>query len=145
MAQSSQQRSSSSRSKGSVNGALLGSIFLGICILIAGFNIGGNLKKVNKTLSEQTFSDSNTYNAPSDLTYAEKKYVTEDEAAAYLNLSTQQVVDLINAGEIAEYVKTDSGYSISVSVLDAWFENAAYQNKLNAANAAASSNPSSEE
>lgn len=145
MAQSSQQRSSSSRSKSSVNGALLGSIFLGICILIAGFNIGGNLKKVNKTLGEQTFSDSNTYNAPSDLTYAEKKYLTEDEAAAYLNLSTQQVVDLINAGEIAEYVKTDSGYSISVSVLDAWFENAAYQNKLNATNAAASSNPSSEE
>lgn len=117
---------------GKLNGTLLGLIFLGICILIAGFSIGGNLKKVSKTITETNFSDSNTYNAPSEINYGMKKYLTESEAAEYLNLTTEKIVELIRTGEITEYVNTDKGYSISVAVLDAWFDNEAYQNKLKA-------------
>ena len=57
-------------------------------------------------------------------------YMTEAEAGEYLNLSTEKVIELIANGEITEYVKTDSGYSISVKVLDEWFDNEAYQTKL---------------
>ena len=57
-------------------------------------------------------------------------YMTESEAGEYLNLSTEKVIELIANGEITEYVKTDSGYSISVKVLDEWFDNEAYQTKL---------------
>ena len=69
-------------------------------------------------------------NAPSDLEMGQKKYLTEAEAADYLNITREKVVNLITSGEITEYVKTDTGYSISVSVLDNWFDNEAYQNKL---------------
>lgn len=117
---------------GKLNGTLVGLIFLGICILIAGFSIGGNLKKVSKTITETNFSDNNTYNAPSEINYSMKKYLTESEAAEYLNLTTEKVVELIRTGEITEYVNTDTGFAISVDVLDAWFDNEAYQNKLKA-------------
>lgn len=125
------QQAPQRRSGGNASaGFLLGSIILGICLLVAGFNIGGNIKKMNKTVTDKVFADTNTYNAPSDLTSIEKKYLTETEAAAYLNLSKDKVLQLISSGEIAEYVKTDTGYSISVKVLDEWFENEAYQTKL---------------
>ncbi len=124
----SSQRSSSS-SKG-INGAFLGSIVLGICILIAGLNIGGGLRKLNATLTEKNFADTNSFSAPADLNYTNAKYLTEEEAAEYLNLSADEFLSLIKSGKITEYVKTSTGYSISVTVLDAWFDNEAYQNKL---------------
>lgn len=127
---SNRNNNSSRPSRGGINGTLVGAVFLGVCILIAGLNIGGNIKKLNKTLSEASFSDTNTYSVPSEYVNTEKKYFTEAEAAAYLNLSTQQIVDLINNGEITKYVKTDTGYSIQADVLDKWFDNEAYQNTL---------------
>lgn len=131
---SNRNNNSSRPSRGGINGTLVGAVFLGVCILIAGLNIGGNLKKLNKTLSETTFSDTNTYNAPSDHVNTEKKYFTESEAAEYLNLSTDKIIELINKGEIKKYVKTDTGYSIQADVLDKWFDNEAYQNEMKADN-----------
>lgn len=121
------------RSGGAINPTLIAAVFLGICILIAGLNIGGGLRKLNKTITETQFSDTNTVSTPSELKVAEKKYLTEKEAAEYLNLSTDRILELISRGEIAEYIKTDktdTGYSISVSVLDSWFDNEAYQMKI---------------
>lgn len=135
--QQSKSQSQPQRRSGAVNGALIGGIFLGVCILIAGLNIGGNLKKLNDTINEKSFSDMNSYNAPEGVTVEQKKYLTESEAAKYLNMNVQEITNLINSGEITEYVKTGTGYSISVTVLDSWFENEAYQNKLNAAGSAA--------
>ena len=118
------------RSGGAINPTLIGAVFLGICILIAGLNIGGGLRKLNKTIAETQFSDTNTVSTPSELSVAEKKYLTEKEAAEYLNLSTDRILELISRGEIAEYIKTETGYCISVSVLDSWFDNEAYQMKI---------------
>ena len=125
-------RSSSNQTRrtGGINPTLVGAVFLGICILIAGLNIGGGLRKLNKTITETQFSDNNTVNTPSELSVGQKKYLTEKEAGEYLNLSTDRILELISRGEIAEYVKTETGYSISVTVLDSWFDNEAYQMKI---------------
>lgn len=118
------------RRSGGINATFIGAVFLGICILIAGINIGGSVRKLNKTIEEKTFASTNTMNAPSEITMGQQKYLTESEAAEYLNVTKEKIVNLISSGEITEYVKTDTGYSISVSVLDNWFDNEAYQNKL---------------
>ncbi len=115
---------------GGINATFLGMIFLGICILIAGLNIGGNIKKLNKTMTETQFAANNNITMPSEMALGDNKYLTEAEAGEYLNLSTEKIVSLITSGEITEYVKTDNGYSISVEVLDSWFDNEAYQTKL---------------
>lgn len=115
---------------GGINATFIGAVFLGICILLAGINIGSGVRKLNKTIEEKTFASTNTMNAPSEITMGQKKYLTEDEAAEYLNVTREKIVNLITSGEITEYVKTDTGYSISASVLDNWFDNEAYQNKL---------------
>lgn len=123
--------SQQARRSGGINPTLIGAFFLGICIFIAGLNIGGAVRKLNKTITEKEFAAVNTVNTPSELSLGEKKYLTEEEAGEYLNLSAEKIVELISKGEINEYIKTDdSGYSISVSVLDAWFDNAAYQTKI---------------
>lgn len=115
---------------GGINATFIGAVFLGICIILAGINIGSGVRKLNKTIEEKTFASTNTMNAPSEITMGQKKYLTEDEAAEYLNVTREKIVNLITSGEITEYVKTDTGYSISASVLDNWFDNEAYQNKL---------------
>lgn len=120
------------RRAGGINATFLGLIFLGICILIAGFNIGGNIKKLNKTVEEKAFSSPSSLNIPDNMNLGEKKYLTEAEAGEYLNLPTEKIVNLITSGEISEYVKNANGYSISVKVLDEWFDNEAYQTKLKA-------------
>lgn len=117
-----------------INATFIGCVFLGICMLIAGLNIGGNIKSLNKTMSETQFASSYTYNSPSELSIGNKKYLTENEAAEYLNITSQKVIELITSGIITEYIKTDSGYSISVSVLDNWFDNEAYQTKMSYSN-----------
>ncbi len=108
----------------------IGAVFLGICMLMTGFSISGGLKDLNKTLTSKEFSDNNSFNAPSEIVNSEKKYLSEKEAAAYLNISEAKMIDVLTNGGITEYVKTDSGYTISVDVLDSWFENEAYQNRL---------------
>lgn len=115
---------------GGINPTFLGAVILGICILIAGLNISGSVKKLNKTISETQFAATNNMNVPSEMAIGNNNYMTEAEAGEYLNLSTEKVIGLIANGEITEYVKTDSGYSISVKVLDEWFDNEAYQTKL---------------
>lgn len=113
-----------------INGSFVGAVFLGICVLISGLSIGGGIRKLSKTVDEKSFSSISNINQPDAMKYSEKKYLTEDEAAAYLNLTSQEIVTLITTGEITEYVKTGTGYSISVKVLDEWFDNESYQNKL---------------
>lgn len=125
-----QSNSRPAKRSGGINATFLGMVFLGICILIAGLSIGGNLKKINKTMTETQFASTNTISMPTEMEIGSAKYLTEGEAGEYLNISTEKVVELITSGEITEYVKTDSGYSISVAVLDAWFDNEAYQTKL---------------
>lgn len=116
---------------GGINATFIGAVFLGICILIAGINIGGGVRKLNKTIEEKTFASTNNMNVPSKMTMDQRKYLTEEEAALYLNITKEKVVNLIKSGEITEYVQTETGgYSISITVLDNWFDNEAYQNKL---------------
>lgn len=125
-----QNVSNSARRGGGINATFIGAVFLGICILVAGINIGGGIRKLNKTLEEKQISSTNSVNVPSNMNVAQKMYLTEAEAGEYLNLSTDKIVELIKKGEITEYVETATGYSISVQVLDNWFDNAAYQTRL---------------
>lgn len=113
-----------------INATFIGAVFLGICILIAGISIGGGIRKLNKTLEEKQLASQNTVNTPSSMAIGQKKYLNEEEAGEYLHVTKEKIVNLITSGEITEYVRTDEGYSISVSVLDNWFDNAAYENKL---------------
>lgn len=113
-----------------INATFVGAVFLGICILIAGLNIGGGIRKLNKTLEEKQLAAQNTVNVPSSVDMSQKKYLNEEEAGEYLNVTKEKIVNLITSGEITEYVRTDAGYSISVSVLDNWFDNEAYENSL---------------
>ncbi len=114
---------------GGINATFLGLVFLGICVLISGLNIGGNIKKLNKMMEEKTFSAPSSFSVPDSMNMGEKKYLSEAEAGEYLNLSAEKIVELINSGDIDEYVKTADGYSISVSVLDKWFDDEAYKTK----------------
>ncbi|MGN0665458.1 MAG: helix-turn-helix domain-containing protein [Huintestinicola sp.] len=101
---------------------------LGICIIIAGAVVSSSLNKLTAAVSEQTFSSS--LNAPSDLNItsaADKTYFTETEAAEYLKISVDDIKAAITKGEIEEYVKTSSGYTISRDKLDKYFENRAYK------------------
>lgn len=130
---SNQNRNSGSRSSAKgINGTFLGCVVLGICILIAGLSVSGSVKKLSTAVTEKTFSDTNSFNAPSALEYTEVKYLDETEAAAYLRITEDEFLNLIKNEEITEYVKTSTGYAVSVEVLDSWFDNAAYQNLLKA-------------
>lgn len=122
-------RKSTSGSYPKISGSFIGPIFLGICILIAGVSISGAVKKLSTAVEKQTFTS--TLNSPSslsvDMNGVDKKYLTEAEAAAYLNISSEKVILLITNGEITEYIQTDTGYSIDIDDLDSWFENEVYQ------------------
>ena len=131
MAKPVQNNSHQTKRVGVINPTLIGAVFLGVCILIAGLNIGGGLRKLSKTLTEVQFSDTNTVNVPGDMSVGQKSYMTVDEAAAYLHLTPDEITSMILGGEITEYVRTESGgYSISVKVLDEWFDNEAYNTKI---------------
>lgn len=130
MANQSAQRSV--KKTGGINATFIGLVFLGICMLIAGFNIGGNIKKLGKTIEEKSFAAASTFSVPDSMGMTQKKYLNETEAGEYLNISAEKVVSLITSGEIKEYIKTDAGYSVSVDVLDEWFDNESYQTKLKA-------------
>ena len=143
MANQSNQRPA--KRSGGISPTLLAAVFLGICILIAGINIGGGVRKLNKTLEEKQFAPTNTVNVPTDMGISQKKYLTEEKAGEYLNLSTEKITELIKTGEITEYVETATGYSISVTVLDNWFDNEAYQNKLRSNAASEPTEDNSEE
>ena len=132
MAKPVQNNSHPAKRSGIISPTLIGAVFLGICILIAGLNIGGGLRKLNKTIAEAKFADTNNVNIPTDnMSVGQKNYMTVKEAAAYLNLTTDEIDSMITGGEISEYVRTESGgYSISVKVLDEWFDNEAYNTKI---------------
>ena len=115
-------------------GMLLSSVILGVSIIIAGATVNGSVKKLTAAVEAQTFASS--YSAPSNITVnntAPKNYFTETEAAAYLNMTVDEIKAAITKKEIKEYVKTSAGYSISKDVLDDYFEQKAYES-LNAAN-----------
>lgn len=116
--------------RGGISGGayLLSALILGICILIAGLNISGSVKKLNETISTTEFGTN--VSSPSDLTVntvTQKKYLTQSEAAAYLNISESDISDAISQGKISEYIITSTGYSISITALDDYFEQEAYQ------------------
>lgn len=117
-----------------LNRTFIGAVFLGICVLISGLSIGGGIRKLCKTMEEKSFSSINNITQPESVNYSEKKYLTESEAADYLNLTVKEIETLLTTGDINEYVKTADGYSISVKVLDEWFDNEAYQNTLSQTN-----------
>lgn len=130
MAKPVQNNSHPAKRGGIISPTLIGAVFLGICILIAGLNIGGGLRKLNKTMTEAKFADTNTVNVPKEMAVGQKNYMTVDEAADYLNLTPDKITSMITGGEITEYVRTDEGYSVSVKVLDEWFDNEAYNTKI---------------
>lgn len=115
---------------GGINANFIGMVFLGICMLIAGLSIGGNIRKLNKTIEEKNFAASSTVTVPDSMGIAQRKYLSEKDAADYLNISTEKMVSLMTSGEIVEYIRTDAGYSIAVDVLDEWFDNESYQTKI---------------
>lgn len=113
-------------------GILLGSVILGVSIIIAGAAVSGSVKKLTAAVEAQTFAS--TYSAPSNLTVnntAPKNYFTETEAAAYLNISVDEIKAAITKGEIEQYVRTSNGYSISLSELDKYFGQKAYETMNN--------------
>lgn len=115
-------------------GMLLSSVILGVSIIIAGVSVTGSVKKLTAAVEAQTFSSN--YSAPSNITVnntAPKNYYTETEAAAYLNMTVDEIKAAITKNEIKEYVRTSAGYSISQTVLDDYFEQKAYES-LNSAN-----------
>lgn len=120
------------RKTGGINANFIGMVFLGICMLIAGLSIGGGVRKLNKTIEEKNFAASSTVTVPDSMGVSQRKYLNEKEAGEYLNISAEKVKSLIAAGEIKEYINSDMGYSISVEVLDEWFDNESYQTMLRA-------------
>ena len=138
MANQSAQRSA--KKTGGINANFIGMVFLGICMLIAGLSIGGNIRKLNKTIEEKNFAASSTVTVPDSMGIAQRKYLSEKDAAEYLNISTEKMVSLMTSGEIMEYIRTDAGYSVSIEVLDEWFDNESYQTKIRA-NAVSSPEP----
>ena len=123
------QPQSSKRNSGVPGGAyLLSAIILGVFILISAIIVGSGLKKLSAALTEQSFSDS--YSSPDTLTVnspAVKKYLTQSEAAAYLNVSESEISKAIADHKIDEYITTSEGYSISIESLDDYFSDEAYQ------------------
>jgi excisionase family DNA binding protein len=109
---------------------IFSAFILGIFLLIAAGGIGGKLTALTEQIKNTVFADTDSFSTPSELTITDKTYMTEVEAAEYLNLTTEKIVSLINSGEISSYVITPSGYSIAKTALDEWFDNEAYQNEI---------------
>ena len=106
---------------------ILSSLILGIFILIASSGVNSSMKKLTAAVEGQTFASSFSSPSSLDVTNApDKQYFTETEAAKYLNLSVEDIKDAIKNGEIDQYIKTSTGYSISKDTLDKYFEQAAY-------------------
>ncbi|MCM1524204.1 MAG: excisionase family DNA-binding protein [Ruminococcus sp.] len=102
-------------------------LILGISIIIAGVSVSGSLKKLTEEVKNQTFTS--TFNSPASLTVSSgipKEYFTVKEAALYLNMSEDEITTAIANGDIEEYIRTGSGYSISKDKLDGFFEQKAY-------------------
>ncbi|MDR0947373.1 MAG: excisionase family DNA-binding protein [Ruminococcus sp.] len=124
-------RNSQSRPRGGFSiDRCLSAVILGIFLLIAASSLGGRITALTEQLKSMTFSDVNTFSSPSELVITDKTYMTETEAAEYLNLTSDKIVSLLTSGEIKNYVKTQSGYSIAKTALDKWFDNEAYQAEI---------------
>ncbi len=108
---------------------LLSAVILGASVIIAGVSIGGSVNKLTTAVKEQTFYMPSPA-SPSTLTVnnsADKKYFTADEAAAYLNVTVDEIKAAVTKGEIKQYIKTSGGYSISQESLDKYFSDKAYE------------------
>lgn len=108
----------------SINGSFIGSFTVAAALIISAAIIGGNVSKLNKTVTEKTFSSS--FAAPSDInvsTGAERRYLNEAEAVSYLNLSSsEELRGYISNGEITGYIiNTGGSYSFDREALDKWF------------------------
>jgi hypothetical protein len=125
-----EQTRSGVRHTGFFGERIIASIILGIFLLFAAGNLASKITALNETITKTSFSDTNTYSTPSEFTYTDKMYMNTEEAAEYLHMTPTEISSLITSGEITEYIRTESGYVIAKTVLDAWFENEAYQNKL---------------
>lgn len=115
-------------------------LILGSFILISGIIIGSNMKKLSTAIEGQTFSDS--FTSPDTLKLnnaAEKKYLSREEAAEYLNVSEDEISEAISNGEIDEYMITSKGYAISIVSLDDYFADKAYEIQQKANEAAQNS------
>lgn len=126
-----------------INGNVIAAVILGVCIIIAGVNIKSSLTKLTAAVTEQTFASN--YSSPSTITVnssAQKQYFTEDEAAAYLNISVDEVKAAIAKGEIEQYINTSTGYSISKTYLDKYFEQKSYEIMVKNSEASQSSDES---
>jgi excisionase family DNA binding protein len=118
-------KSSGSRRMGFPGERVLASIILGVFMLIAAGGVSSKLGTLNETISKTTFAGTNSFSKPSDISYSERVYMNVNEAADYLNMTTDEVNKLLSDGEISDYVKTSSGYSIAKKALDDWFEGVA--------------------
>ncbi len=110
---------------------VIAALILGICIVITGVTVSGSVKKLTAAVQGQNFSSQ--FSAPSNLTVnsnAPKQYFTETEAAAYLNMTAGEIVEAIDDGDIQDYIRTKSGYTISKATLDAYFEQKAYDTRV---------------
>jgi excisionase family DNA binding protein len=111
---------------------IISSIILGVFLLIAAGSLGAKIDALTEQMKVTVFADTDSFSTPSELTITDKTYMTEVEAAEYLNLTSEKIVSLITSGEIKNYVITPSGYSIAKTALDKWFDNEAYQNEIKA-------------
>lgn len=110
---------------------LLSALILGICLIIAGASVSGAVKKLTAAVKEQTFAyNAEPVTAITVKNAAPKNYYTETEAAAYLNVTPDEIKAAISRGDIDEYILTSAGYSISQSALDDYFEDQAYAIQL---------------
>ena len=85
------------------------------------------MKKLTEEVKNQTFTSE--LRSPSSLTVSggiPRNYFTVKEAAAYLNMSEDEITTALANGDIEEYIRTGSGYSISKDKLDKYFEQKAY-------------------
>lgn len=105
------------------NGQVFAAMFLGICIIISSTILGSRISDLNKTLTEKQFySDPVTEIKTTDIN--DSPYLTVDEAAQYLKMTTTDVNYIITNGQISGYIKLQSGdYVISKTALDEWFKN----------------------
>ena len=97
--------------------------WLGLCILIAAVILGVNMHGVATSIREAVFTS--PVNIPSSLSVAseEKQYMTQEEAAAYLRLTSGDILAMITNGQVKNYIKSGDGtYILSKSTLDEWFK-----------------------
>lgn len=105
------------------NTSAFSSMFLGICLIISAVIIGGKLSNLNKTITAQKFTSTYPSTITVDNKTVDSTYLTQEEAAEYLSLSTNDVIAIITNGQITKYIKNGDGvYVIPKDAIDDWFD-----------------------